>query len=191
MDGLGPYDDAVFRLLLDARRVPRQGGQPVVLVHWDYLPGAIQAGIGSLRAIGAHGDSAVFLGVPNPTQLARLRALRAQLRPLNQALRHDSPPAAFRALSAAWLRAPGHSDPWARTVAWEQWLHASLQDRHVDLGGVRAMLSEPLVSGWAPDVLAAELRVTDPALAARCAAKAVATDPRRARWTEVQRTARY
>ncbi|HXB98739.1 MAG TPA: hypothetical protein VNZ54_11850, partial [bacterium] len=65
------------------------------------------------------------------------------------------------------------------------------QDRQVDLAGVDALLREPLVSGWAPDLLAQELASTDPARARRCAALALRVDPRRGAWTPEERRARF
>ena len=116
---------------------------------------------------------------PDARSLSRLDQVRALSTPLSSLALRDQP-RDLAALCHAWLAAPGHADPWARTVAWELWLHASLQTRQVDLGGVDALLREPLVSGWAPDALAKELAARDPALAGRCAALALRVDPRRA-----------
>ncbi|HTB33223.1 MAG TPA: hypothetical protein VK842_00015, partial [bacterium] len=159
--------------------------------HQDYLPGALAAGIAPIQEFSTGPGHSLFLVFPGAVQARRLRLLSGQLRPINEAIRGSGHPADLEALCAAWLRAPGHADPWARTVAWEQWLHASLQTRQVDLGGVRALLGEPLVSGWAPDVLANELQATQPALAQALRAKAVRVDPRRAAWGEERRLARY
>jgi hypothetical protein len=191
VDGLGPFDDATFRAYLDARGVRHHGGRPVALLHQDYLPAALGAGIKPVQGISSSAGHAVFLAFPDPAQAQRLRSIRAQLEPLTLAIRASAHPAELSALCAAWLRAPGHDDPWARTVAWEQWLHASLQSRLVDTGGVTALLGEPLVSGWAPDVLAQELQASQPGLAQRCRDKAVAVDPRRRDWSLDQRLARY
>jgi hypothetical protein len=188
LDGLGPWDDAAWRLLLDARGVPRGAGPAVAMLPWDYQPG-LRGLHGTALALGGDG-SGVVLFFPDAAGQARLESVGALTAPLAR-LALTSQPQALAEACHGWLDGPGHGDPWARSVAWELWLHASLQDRQVDLRGVDAMLAEPLVSGWGPDVLSKELASSDPARAGRCAAKALQVDPRRGAWTQAQRVARF
>lgn len=190
IDGLGPYDDGAFRFLLDAHRVPRApGGPPVALIHEGYAP-ALWSRPGA-RIFQVAGGPKVLLCFPNDELRARLRRVGADTAGPRR-LRLLATPAVIAAADQAWLMdLKGHPDPWSRTIVWEDWLHASLQDRHLDLAGVDLLLSEPLVSGWAPDLLAAELSPSDPVRALRCSAKALAVDPRRSAWSPEERRARY
>ena len=188
VDGLGPWDDAAWRFLLDARGVPRGDGPAAAMLPNDYQP-ALRGLSATAMAFGG-GSGGILLVLPDPRSLARLKQVSAMASPLSSlALRSD--PRELAAACHAWLAAPGHADAWARTVAWELWLHASLQGRQVDLGGVDALLAERLVSGWAPDVLAQELASGDPARSLRCAALALRADPRRAGWTSAERSSRF
>jgi hypothetical protein len=187
VDGLGPWDDAAWRFLLDSRGVPRGPGREVGVLPDDYQP-ALRGLSATAMEFGNGGG--ILLVFPDAPGLARMKEVRGWSAPLS-GLALRAQPRDLAALCHAWLDAPGHGDPWARTVAWELWLHASLQARQVDLGGVQAMLAEPLVSGWAPDILAHELRDSNPALAQQLGAKAVRVDPRRSGWSETARLARY
>jgi hypothetical protein len=188
ISGLGPYADGAFRFLLDQDGV-RKGSAPVALVYWDYRPGL--SGLqGPVRALAFGAYRPVLLCFPSPADAERLRAVRAELAPLRRA-QLSEPQAVQTALAAAWLRDPAHKDPWARTVAWELWLLDGLLYHGVNAAGARRLLAEPLVSGWAPDVLAGETAAADPALSLLCRRKAEAVDPRRAAMSPADRMSRY
>ncbi|HTB21154.1 MAG TPA: hypothetical protein VK914_00455 [bacterium] len=190
ISGLGSHDDGAFRFLLDQAGVEAHGKTPVALIYWDYQPGLKALAPGRAVVLGDYQPVLLFL--PQAKDAARLDAVSASLRGLRWALVSQSPSVVQR-LDALWLQAkdPAHQDPWARTVVWEQWLFSSLLLRKVDLDGVEQMLKEPMVCGWAPDVLAKELQPSNPALAQRLREKAEAIDPRRKAMSQEQRIARY
>ncbi len=174
--GLDWHDDGAFRFLLAGEGL-KPGRDPVALVYWDILPGlrTLAPGFKVLYFGGGHPLALVLLPPEDATHLERVQA---EVSPLHWRATTRATPDQARIL-LAWLKAPGHGDVWARTVAWELWLHASLLDRSLDLASVRALLGEPLVSGWAPDTLAVTLAGLRPSLARRFWLKAEAVDPRR------------
>jgi len=189
ISGLGPADDGAFRFLLDQDGVRPGGAIPVALVAWDYRPGLV--GLPTLgRALSFGTWHPVLLFFAAPPAASRLRAVSAALKPLRRA-RLTLPPSEFGQAAARWLQDPSNTDPWARTVAWEIWLFGSLQSRNVDPGGMQQMMQEPLVCGWAPDVLAKELDSRNPALAAAYRRKAEQVDPARRGLDAEARIARY
>jgi hypothetical protein len=193
ISGLGSHNDGAFRFLLDQDGVDSRGKTPVALIYWDYRPGLRTLGPrgGSPgRALGIGTYHPILLLMPGPTDAARLRAVSDSLVDLRWT-QISQPLAVMARDDAQWLQSPQHRDPWGRTVAWEQWLFASLLQRKVELGGVHQMLSEPLVCAWAPDVLAKELQPHDPALALRFREKAEAIDPQRRAMSQEERIARY
>jgi len=189
ISGLGPHNDGAFRFLLDQDGVAKRGKTPVALIYWDYRPG-LRGLASSGRAVSIGTYHPLLLFMPGPADALRLRRVGDSLADLRWTQISQALPAMV-VQDARWLQSPEHRDPWGRTVAWELWLFAGLLQRKVELGGVRQMLSEPMVCGWAPDVLAKELQPGDPALALRFREKAEAIDPRRKLMALSERIARY
>ena len=178
LDGLGPYNDGSFRLLLDLRRVPHQGGTPVALVHWDYLP-ALKGLKGQVIAMDSSDYLPLYLYLPAPDELPRLRALHQELAPL-QRLSLSAYPLRLQEAALARLHDRTLTDPWARTVYWEAWMHANMMLNTADPAMAKAAAREPLVSGWAFDALAHGLEEKLPQVAQAFYDRADAADPRRA-----------
>jgi hypothetical protein len=149
----------------------------VALVYPDYLPG-LRTLKDPYSSVACGPYHRVLLVLVSPADAARLKAARDSLAPLRRAQRSLSQRGVADAASA-WLQSREHADPWARTVAWEQFLGASIQLDGVNPAAARALLAEPLVCGRAPDLLAAALASGDPELAAQCKAKSLRVDPRR------------
>jgi hypothetical protein len=61
----------------------------------------------------------------------------------------------------------------------------------MEMGGVRQLLGEPLVSAWSLDVLSKQLAGKDPVLALAFHRKADAVDPARRGLSLDERVARY
>lgn len=186
IDRLGPYDDGAFRLMLDARGVESNGGAPLALVHQDYAPG-LRSLEGRAAVFGA-APQGVILFLPSPRSAERLRSIRAELEPLRPLWLHGLA-IAERDGSLAWLQSRPGADPWARTVAWERWMHADLLLNSADPAAMKAAFKEPLVSGWVFDAAADALQEAEPLTAEALRRRADGIDPRRARF--VPRSQRY
>jgi hypothetical protein len=188
IDGLGSHGDGAFRFLLDQAGL-RKGRVPVALIYSDFRPalnGLPTAG----RAYSFGTYRPLLLFLPSPVAATRLRAISGDTLGLRAVL--DSQTVAVsKDYCARWLQDPAHKDPWSRTVYWEHWLWNSLMLRQVDQQGVLQMLGEPLVSGWAPDVLAHELAPLQAKLALRFEAKSMAIDPSRRALTLKERISRF
>jgi MYXO-CTERM domain-containing protein len=189
ISGLGPDYDGNIRFLMDQAGVGGGGRVPVALVTWNYRP-ALEglAAAAPARSFGSFHPLLLFF--PAPESAARLRRVGASLADIHAA-RHGASSEAILRVSARWLGDPAHRDPWARTVAWDNWLLAGLQMRSLDPGGLRRMLAEPLVCAWAPDELAQVLAPRDPVLALRFREKAEAIEPRRRSESVLERGYRY
>jgi hypothetical protein len=202
--GLAHEPDGDFRFLLSESEIRDAGKTPVALVPFDYAP-ALHA-LRTIPAVGAprewpygcarpdlvFGDrlSGYRLVFPDQKTAFRLRRIRDELSPLhrNQTRRSTLD---LSADAAAWLQSGAHADPWARTVAWEIWLHTSLLSQNVDARALPQLLRERLVCAWAPDILSMELRTVSPELSKAFHAKADQIDPARRDLDESDRLKRY
>lgn len=188
ISGLGSHADGAFRLLLDQAGL-RKGTVPVALVHWDFRPGLLGLPTAG-RAYSFGTYRPILLFFPSPATAARLHRISADLNGM-RAIQNSQAQSVQRDYAARWLQDASHKDPWSRTVIWEHWLWCSMMVRQLETGGILQMLGEPLVSGWAPDVLAHELAASNPALAKRFAIKSKAIDPSRGMLTEQDRISRF
>jgi hypothetical protein len=176
IDHLGPWQDGDFRLRLASLNVPLRGGQPIALVHWDYLPGLVGLR-GSLRQFAHGGSMGCALFLPDPAASARLHRIEQDLDRLTPPMMAGL---AQRQVQLRWALAdPAVSDPWTRTALWEDWFAIALQFNRLGPGDLAAIVKEHFVSGWLWDALAEKQRPLDPAGSAMLSARSDRLDPRR------------
>jgi hypothetical protein len=176
VDGVGPYNDGNFRMLLDMQRVPYHGGVLVVLVHWDFLP-ALKGLKGQVVGINESDYLPIYLYLPTAAEVPRLKALQAELAGF-QRMQLTAYPEAMRQACLRRLRDRSLVDPWARTVYWEGWMHSSMMLKDVEPKMAFAAAREPLVSGWVFDACARGL-IDLPDASKAFSQRSKAADPRR------------
>lgn len=177
IDGIGPYHDGCFRLMLDQRGVKRDGGRPIALVHADYAPG-LKGMKGKALAFNNSTQFPLILYLPTAAEAERLEAVQAEVAAF-QLFNLRAWPQAQRDRSQARLRDRSLQDPWARTIYWEAWMLGNTRLNDADPALLRAAMREPLVSGWLFDVAAAALLEPLPEQAALLQRRAEMADPRR------------